>query len=136
MSCFHCRITQPAFVNDFCFSGVSSPGFLRSRNALISLSATSGRSLDSYWAHHTQTTFPMAHHRDNNTLPLAHLNSNAMSTCLLDCTESLMPSCHQHANMETDYRLVPLNTDESILMANRSRWASHQSLIGQNVSMF
>ncbi|XP_051748278.1 paired box protein Pax-4 isoform X3 [Ctenopharyngodon idella] len=116
--------------------GITSPGFLRSRNALVSLSATSGSSFDGYLAHHTQTTFPLAHHRDNNTLPLAHLNSNAMSTCPLDCTESLMPSCHQHSNMESDYRLIPLNTDESILMANRSQWASHQSLIGQNVTMF
>ncbi|XP_067247173.1 LOW QUALITY PROTEIN: paired box protein Pax-4 [Chanodichthys erythropterus] len=106
------------------------------RNALISLSATSGSSLDGYLAHRTQTTFPLSHHRENNTLPLAHLNSNAMSTCPLDCTESWMPSCHQHGNMESDYRLVSLNTDESILMANRSQWASHQSLIGQNVSMF
>ncbi|KAK9976005.1 hypothetical protein ABG768_021230 [Culter alburnus] len=116
--------------------GVSSPGFLRRRNALISLSATSGSSLDGYLAHRTQTTFPLSHHRDNNTIPLAHLNSNAMSTCPLDCTESWIPSCHQHGNMESDYRLVSLNTDESILMANRSQWASHQSLIGQNVSMF
>ncbi|CAM4565884.1 unnamed protein product [Leuciscus chuanchicus] len=101
--------------------GVTSPGFLRSRDALISLPATSASSLDGYLAHHTQSTFPLAHHRDKNTLPWAHLNSNAMSTCPLDRTESLMPSCQQHGNMESDYRLVPLNADESILMANRSQ---------------
>ncbi|XP_039524186.1 paired box protein Pax-4 isoform X2 [Pimephales promelas] len=108
-------------------------GFLRSRNALISLPATSGSSLDGYLAHHTQSTFPLAHHRDKNTFPWAHLNSDAMSTCPLDHTESLMRSYQQHGQMESDYRLVPSNTDESL---NRSQWASHQSLIGQNVSRF
>ncbi|XP_067282920.1 paired box protein Pax-4 [Pseudorasbora parva] len=118
--------------NDCGSLGVTTPGFLRS-NALISLPATSGSSLDGYLAHHAQTAFSLAHHRDKNTLPLAHLNSNAMSTCPLDRTDSLMPSCHQYGEMESDYRLVPLNTDERILMA---KWASHQSPNGQNVSMF
>ncbi|XP_058629673.1 paired box protein Pax-4 [Onychostoma macrolepis] len=118
-----------------CGLGVTRPGFLGSRNALISFSATSGSSLDSYLAHHTHSAFPLAHYRDKNTFPLAHLNSNAASTCPLDHTESLMPPCH-HGNEESAYRLVPFVTDERILMANHSQWASHQSLIGQNVSMF
>jgi len=127
-------VESVCIINDFSFSAVT--GFLRSRNALISLPATSGSSLDGYLAHHTQSTFPLAHHRDKNTFPWAHLNSDAMSTCPLDHTESLMRSYQQHGQMESDYRLVPSNTDESILMANRSQWASHQSLIGQNVSRF
>ncbi|XP_042591646.1 paired box protein Pax-4-like [Cyprinus carpio] len=115
--------------------GVTRPGFLGSRNALISLSERSGSSLDGYLAHQSQSTFPLAHHRDKNTFPLAHLNSNAPSTCPLDHTESLMPPC-RHSNEESVYRIVPFITDERILMANHSQWASHQTLIGQNVSMF
>uniref|UniRef100_A0A8C2E3D6 Paired box 4 n=1 Tax=Cyprinus carpio TaxID=7962 RepID=A0A8C2E3D6_CYPCA len=111
------------------------PGFLGSRSALISLSTTSGSSLDIYLAHHTQSTYPLAHHRDRNNFPLAHLNSNADSTCPLDRTESLMLPCH-HGNEESAYQLVPFATDERILMANHSRWASHQSRIGQNFSTF
>ncbi|XP_016355680.1 paired box protein Pax-4 [Sinocyclocheilus anshuiensis] len=115
--------------------GVTRPGFLGSRNALISLSATSGSSLDGYMAHHSQSAFPLAHRRDKSTFPLAHLNSNAASTCPLDHTESLMPPCN-HGNEESVYRFVPFITDERILMADHSQWASHQTLIGQNVSMF
>ncbi|XP_050963262.1 paired box protein Pax-4 [Labeo rohita] len=115
--------------------GVTRPGFLGSRHALISVTGTSGSSLDGYLAHHTQSAFPLAHHKDKNTFPLAHLNSNAMSTCPLDHTESLMPPCH-HSNEESAYRLVPFITDERILMANHSQWASHQTLTGQNASMF
>ncbi|XP_073695304.1 LOW QUALITY PROTEIN: paired box protein Pax-4 [Garra rufa] len=105
--------------------GVTRPGFLGSRNALISLAGIGGSSLDS----------SLAYHRDINTFPLAHLNSNAASTCLLDHTESLMPPCHL-GNEESAYRLVPFITDERILMANHSQWASHQTLIGQNVSLY
>uniref|UniRef100_A0A672R1D0 Homeobox domain-containing protein n=1 Tax=Sinocyclocheilus grahami TaxID=75366 RepID=A0A672R1D0_SINGR len=115
--------------------GVTRPGFLGSRNALISLSATSGSSLDGYMAHHSQSAFPLTHHRDKSTFPLAHLNLNAASTCQLDHTESLMPPC-KHGNEESVYRFVPFITDERILMADHSQWASHQTLIGQNVSMF
>ncbi|XP_016351508.1 LOW QUALITY PROTEIN: paired box protein Pax-4-like [Sinocyclocheilus anshuiensis] len=115
--------------------GVTRPGFLGSRSALISLSATSDSSLDGYLAHHTQSAFPLAHHRDRNTFPLPHLNSNAASTCPLDGTESLTLPCH-HGNEESAYRLVPFVTDERILMANQSQWAPRQSLIGQNFSMF
>ncbi|KAI2665367.1 Paired box protein Pax-4 [Labeo rohita] len=114
--------------------GVTRPGFLGSRHALISVTGTSGSSLDGYLAHHTQSAFPLAHHKDKNTFPLAHLNSNAMSTCPLDHTESLMPPCH-HSNEESAYRLVPFITDERILMANHSQWASHQTLTGQNASI-
>uniref|UniRef100_A0A671LG53 Paired box protein Pax-4-like n=1 Tax=Sinocyclocheilus anshuiensis TaxID=1608454 RepID=A0A671LG53_9TELE len=114
---------------------VTRPGFLGSRSALISLSATSDSSLDGYLAHHTQSAFPLAHHRDRNTFPLPHLNSNAASTCPLDGTESLTLPCH-HGNEESAYRLVPFVTDERILMANQSQWAPRQSLIGQNFSMF
>ncbi|KAL1275882.1 hypothetical protein QQF64_035505 [Cirrhinus molitorella] len=103
--------------------GVTRSEFLGSRNALISMSATG--SSDGY----------LAYHRDKNTFPLAHLNSNAVSTCLLDHTESLMLPCHP-GNEESAYRLVPFITDERILMPNYSQWASHQTLIGQNVSMF
>uniref|UniRef100_A0A673MEI4 Paired box protein Pax-4-like n=1 Tax=Sinocyclocheilus rhinocerous TaxID=307959 RepID=A0A673MEI4_9TELE len=113
---------------------VTRPGFLGSRSALISLSATSDSSLDGYLAHHTQSAFPLAHHRDRNTFPLAHLNSNAASTCPLDRPESLTLPCH-HGNEESAYRLVPFVTEERILIANQSQWAPHQSLIGQNFSM-
>uniref|UniRef100_A0A672QS55 Paired box 4 n=1 Tax=Sinocyclocheilus grahami TaxID=75366 RepID=A0A672QS55_SINGR len=122
-------------VNGVSFSGVTRPGFLGSRSALISLSATSDSSLDGYLAHHTQSAFPLAHHRDRNTFPLARLNSNAASACPLDRTESLTLPCH-HGNEESAYRLVPFVTDERILMANQSQWAPGQSLIGQNFSMF
>ncbi len=139
-------IVEVHIINCVSFSGVTRPGFLGSRNALISFSATSGSSLDSYLAHHTQSAFPLAHHSDKNTFPLAHhsdkktfplahLNSNAASTCPLDHTESLMPPC-QHGNEESTYPLVPFVTDERILMTNHSQWASNQSLTGQNVSMF
>ncbi|XP_043093963.1 paired box protein Pax-4 [Puntigrus tetrazona] len=108
--------------------GVTRPRFLGSRNAMISLTATSGSSLDGCLAHHyTQSTFPMAHHTDRNTFPLAHLDSSAASTCLSDRTER---------NEESAYRLVPFVTDERMLMTSRSQWASHQSLIGQDVAMF
>ncbi|XP_042578966.1 LOW QUALITY PROTEIN: paired box protein Pax-4-like [Cyprinus carpio] len=129
------RREQKEEPSDFGSLGVTRPGFLGSRSALISLSTTSGSSLDRYLAHHTQSTYPLAHHRDRNTFPLAHLNSNADSTCPLDRTESLMLPCH-HDNEESSYQLVPFATDERILMANHSRWTSHQSRIGQNFSTF
>ncbi|KAL0195508.1 hypothetical protein M9458_009080, partial [Cirrhinus mrigala] len=89
------------------------------RNASISVSGTSGSSLDGYLAHHTQSAFPLAHHKDKNTFPLAHLNSSAASACPLDHTESLMSPCHP-GNEESAYRLAPFITDERILMANHS----------------
>lgn len=117
---------------------MSRPGLLGSKNALISLSESPGNSLDSYLnnnsaaAYHAQSTFPVAHHTDKNTFPSAHLSSNAFP--LDNYAETLMPPLSYHGNEESAYRLVPLNRDER--MDNCSQWASHQSLMGQNASMF
>ncbi|XP_073802392.1 paired box protein Pax-4 isoform X1 [Danio rerio] len=116
--------------------GIARPGFLGNcRNALISLSSTAGCSLDDYRAHHAPSAFPLAAQRDRNTFPLAHLNSNAVSSCSFDQTESLMPMCH-HGNEELAYRLVSPNIDERILLANGTQWMNHKTLTGQNIPMF
>ncbi|XP_055046298.2 paired box protein Pax-4 [Misgurnus anguillicaudatus] len=119
--------------------GMTRPRLLGGTNALMSLSETPESPLDSYLnnnsavTYHRQSTFPMAHHIDKNTFPLAHLTTNAFP--LDNHTEAYVPLSH-HGNQDLAYRLVPSNTDERIFMANCSQWASHQTLIGQNVSMF
>ncbi|XP_065124585.1 paired box protein Pax-4 [Paramisgurnus dabryanus] len=119
--------------------GMTRPRLLGGTNALMSLSETPESPLDCYLnnnsavTYHRQSTFPVAHHIDKNTFPLAHLTTNAFP--LDNHTETYVPLSH-HGNQDLGYRLVPSNTDERIFMANCSQWASHQTLIAQNVSMF
>ncbi|XP_057180672.1 paired box protein Pax-4 isoform X2 [Triplophysa rosa] len=120
--------------------GITRPGVL-GKNALISLSESPGNALDSYLnnngaaAYHAQSAFPVAHHTDTdkNAFPSVHLSSNAFP--LDNHADTLMQLSYQ-GNEDSAHRLVPLNTDERIFVANCSQWASHQSLMGQDASMF
>ncbi|XP_051976557.1 paired box protein Pax-4 [Xyrauchen texanus] len=127
------------------YSECGSLGMFRpvgNKNSFISLSATqaSNSSLNSCLnnngslAYPSQSTFPLAYQTDKNTFPLARLNSNAFPWDN-HTFETLIPSFH-YENEDSGYRLVPLNTDERILKANCSQWAPHQTLMGQNASMF
>lgn len=116
---------------------MTRPGFL-SKNALISLSE-SPAGLDSYLnnnsaaAYQAQSAFPVAHHTDKSAFPSVSLSSNAFP--LDNHADTLMHLSYQ-GNQDSAHRLVPLNTDERIFEANCSQWASHQSLMGQDASMF